>query len=208
MVVAISSLAALTPGAAAEERGPRDYSALPIAVDAAGWERLARGEVVVELQGVAGSAVKRGVAVAVIDLPAERLFRVVTDNARFAEFMPHVAESTVETGPDGAIVNFQRLDLPFVHDRHYRVRIVNTEGEEDGWTVRRSAWTYVPGSGNIAESRGSWTLVELATDRTLLVYEVFTDPGGWIPAWLYNRATRQAVPDLIASVRERARSID
>ena len=194
--------------AASTDRDPRDYPGLPIAVDSRGWERLARGEVVVELREVAGSAVKRGVAIALIDEPAARLYGVVTDNARFAEFMPHVTESTVEAQPDGSIVNEQRLDLPLVTDRHYRVRVIDTADEENGWKVRRSAWSYVPGSGNIVESRGSWTLVELGERRTLLLYEVFTDPGGWIPAWLYNQATRKTLPDLIASVAARARSIE
>jgi len=194
--------------AGAEDRAPREYPGLPVAVDSQAWERLDRGEVVVTLQEVAGSAVKRGVAIALVDLPAARLYRVVTDNGRFAEFMPHVAESTVEVQPDGSIINYQRLDLPLVTDRHYRVKVINTVDEAEGWKVRRSAWSYVPGSGNIVESRGAWTLVELGERRTLLVYEVFTDPGGWIPAWLYNRATRETLPDLIASVRERARAVD
>ena len=208
LIAASAATGSLAATAATTDRDPRDYPGLPIAVDARGWERLGRGEVVVELQEVAGSAVKRGVAIALIDEPAEGLFGVVTDNARFGEFMPHVAESTVEAQPDGSIVNFQLLALPLVSDRHYRVRVVNTADEKDGWKVRRSKWSYVPGSGNIVESRGSWTLVELGERRTLLLYEVFTDPGGWIPAWLYNQATRKALPDLIASVAARARSIE
>ena len=188
--------------AASTDRDPRDYPGLPIAVDARGWERLERGEVVVELQEVAGSAVKRGVAIALIDVPAERLYGVVTDNARFAEFMPHVdrVDGRSSAGrldrqrPTARPAPGDRPPLPGAGDR-------TRSDEEDGWKVRRSAWSYVPGSGNIVESRGSWTLVELGERRTLLLYEVFTDPGGWIPAWLYNQATRKTLPDLIASVR-------
>jgi hypothetical protein len=71
--------------------------------------------------------------------------------------------------------------------------------------VWESAWTYVPGSGNISETRGAWVLTEDGPGKTLLLYHVFTDPGGLIPRWAYNLAITQSLPDLLASVARRAR---
>ena len=35
-------------------------------------------------------------------------------------------------------------------------------------------------------------------------YELFTEPGGSIPAWIANRAQRESSADLVAAVLKRA----
>jgi hypothetical protein len=50
-------------------------------------------------------------------------------------------------------------------------------------------------------------LTEGGPGKTLLLYRVFTDPGGLIPLWAYNLATRQSLPDLLDSVERRARDL-
>jgi ribosome-associated toxin RatA of RatAB toxin-antitoxin module len=41
------------------------------------------------------------------------VFRVVTDNENFEEFMPYVKQSDVERIAEGSIINYQYLDFPF-----------------------------------------------------------------------------------------------
>lgn len=176
---------------------------LPEGLEAGAWERIEAGEVVTLLREVAGSAIKEGVAVALVEAPAERVFRVVTDNGSFEEFMPHVRESEVERAADGALINYQLLDVPFAGDRHFRIRVDNGVEGEAGQPVFFSRWTYVPGSGNIVDTRGSWTLVPRGKQRTLAVYRVLTDPGGNIPRWIIHMASLRALDALVAAVRRR-----
>ncbi len=170
---------------------------------AAEWERIESREVVHWMFEIEGSPIKEGVALGLVEAPPERVFAVVTDNGRFAEFMPYVEASTLETLPDGTLVNFQRLDLPWpVNDREYKVALVNTAdaaGEPPLW---ESAWTRVEGFGNIAESRGSWRIWPCG-EASLVEYQVVTDPGGSIPTFLKNSATRRSLGRLIEAVRER-----
>src|SRR5688572_1471997 len=79
--------------------------------------------VTLRLEAVEGSAVRRGVATAVLEVPAERLFEAMADVAHWTEFMPFL----VRSAPDprhATDVWQQRLDLPApASDRHYSVRV-------------------------------------------------------------------------------------
>ena len=195
-----AALCGAAPAAAADcrEHGAR----LQRQLDAGQWLQVERLEVVDWLIEIEGSPVKEGIAVGLVEAPAERVYRVVTDNARFAEFMPYVEESTVETGEDGSTVNFQHLDLPWpISDREYKVRLVNLEpGEESpAW---QSTWTHVKGFGNIEESHGAWRVFPCG-ESALVEYQVLTDPGGRIPTYFKNKATRRSLERLIEAVRDR-----
>jgi len=182
-----------------------DPDLLPVSLEESDWREIELGRTFVHLAEEPGSAVKKGVAITVIDQDPERVFRVVTDNEHFAEFMPRVKRSTVEAGADGSPINHQELKLPFVKDREFKVRISNSVTEREGEQIWRSAWTHVKGFGNIEDTTGSWTLLEYGEHRTLVIYEVLTDPGGSIPRYLKNLATKRTLPALLDSVRERAR---
>jgi len=52
---------------------------------------------------------------------------------------------------------------------------------------------------------GSWTLEPIdGGKRTLATYQVLTDPGGRIPAFISNKANTTCLPELFARVRKRA----
>lgn len=88
-------------------------------------ERLAKGEVIVHLKAVRGP-IKEGTAIGVIDVPPEKVFRVVTDNEDFEEFMPYVKQSDVERIKERSIMNYQYLDFPFpIGDRYYKLHILH-----------------------------------------------------------------------------------
>jgi len=169
-------------------------------------ERLAKGEVIVSLKIVRGP-IKEGKAIGFIDFAPERVFRVVTDNENFEEFMPYVIQSDVELLKEGAIINHQHLDFPFpIGDRFYKINIINTIENINKRKIFKSTWTYVKGSGNIQDTYGSWILEEYGQGKTLATYIVCTDPGGWIPSWAKNMATEIALPKIIERVRQRVKN--
>jgi hypothetical protein len=184
------------------------FERFPIRLSEEQQREVLGGKKVAELMPVGADGTTEAVAVALMDSAPERLFEVLTANEKFAEFMPYVKASRAERQADGSIINHQELSLPFpIADRHYSVRIVNSVTGEGAERVWESAWTYVQGSGNINETRGAWVLTEGGPGKTLLLYRVFTDPGGLIPRWAYNLATRQSLPDLLDSVERRAREL-
>lgn len=165
-------------------------------------------EIAVSLREVDGSNAKEGCALGVIDAPVEQVFAVLDDPGRFGEFMPHVEESEVEEGDGGVVLNHQVLDLPFpIRNRHYTVRLQSRPPAPelpDRWEI---IWSYVPGSGNVNENEGAWTLLRLSEERTLAAYRVHTDPGGLIPKWALNRVIRKTLPDVIRAIRRRVAEI-
>jgi len=153
------------------------------------------GEAVVRLESSgAASGVREGVGTGVIDFPPERVFRAVSDLEHWDEWVPFLVEADARRLPDGAIESAQRLDAPALgRPLVFSVRArreVTGAGRGRRWTL---TWSYVPGSGNVAGHRGSWTLVEHAPGRTRATCRLFTDAGGSTPVWAMNRATRKMI---------------
>lgn len=168
---------------------------------------LETGKILVELREVEGSAAKEGCAIGMIEAPASDVFEVIDDASRHAEFMPHVKESTVEDQEDGSYLCFQRLKLPFpIKNRHYQVQIWSTPpaSDDDTWRIQ---WNYVEGTGNVEENYGSWMLRQLEPNKTIAVYRLYTNPGGMIPKWALNRASKKTLPKVVEAVRERVEEL-
>ena len=168
------------------------------------------GEVWVEMVSAGSGKPREGVGRGVIEAPPERVFRALADYAHWEEFMPFLERSAVHPQPDGAAVSEHVMNLPSpVGERRYRVRFTQKvetgpEGPKKG-TIWRIAWSYVPGSGNVDDHRGSWTLTALGPGKTLAVCRLFTDPGGLTPRWAVDRGTGKMLPWIFHGLRQHVR---
>ncbi len=155
----------------------------------------------------AGRRVREGCGVGVIEARLLDVREVIEAAGDYDEFMPRILESEVEVVSPGVYLNRQILDMPYpVRDRRYTVRIeteVVETGVGSGWQAR---WSYVQGSGNVRESTGSWTLVPLHPERTVVVYRLLTDPGGRLPARVVDYLATRTLRRVLAAVRERVLS--
>ncbi|MBI4600960.1 MAG: SRPBCC family protein [Planctomycetes bacterium] len=132
-------------------------------------------------------------------LPADRLWRVVTDQGRFDEFMPYVRSTEVRPGPGGALIETQILDLPHAsYDLELEIRL-----KEEG-NVRTAAWRQL--KGTLSYNHGAW-VVEAHGPRTVLRYQVSASLG-WVPDWAVNYAMRGRLTKLLDSVEERVRALE
>ena len=123
---------------------------------------------------------------------------VLTDFAHYQEWVPFVRASDARRQPDGAVVSAQSLHLPaLVGDRSYQIRAVSTATGG----VSTTRWTYVPGSGNVVDTHGSWTVVSFGPGRSLATCRLFTDPGR-VPHWAMNRATEESLPWIFKGLRQ------
>lgn len=163
-------------------------------------DALARGEILIELTEHPGSEAKEGCVVGYIPAAPRAVFEVLQDAASYDEYMPRVRSSEVSAGRGGVVLNRQVLELPFpIGDRRFTIRLLS-ESLENG-TLRLS-WTYVPGSGNVKDTRGYW-LVEPWRNGSRVTYVLWSDPGGAIPKWAVNRASRRTLPRVVEALRER-----
>ncbi len=161
------------------------------------------GEVWVEMVAAGPGKPREGVGRGVIEAPPERVFRALTDYAHWEEFMPFLDGSAVQTKGGGSVVSEHLMSLPSpMGERRYRVRF--TQKVEAG-KVWRIDWSYVPGSGNVDDHRGSWTLTALGPGKTLAVCRLFTDPGGLTPHGAVDRGTGKMLPWVFHGLRQHVR---
>ena len=162
--------------------------------------RLSGGEIVVEAATAsdADSPSGRVRAAVLIKAKPEAIWAVMTDCRDALQFVPGLEVCRrIDGAPDGRWADIEQeirysWFLPAVHnvlradcDRPRRIDFHRVRGDlkrEEG------SWLLTPAPG------GSATVVE---------YEMYLDPGFWIPQWLVNRTLRKDLPAALAGLRER-----
>jgi hypothetical protein len=132
-------------------------------------------------------------------LKPDHLWKVVTDQSRFDEFMPYVRETTVEALPDGSFLEKQVLDLPAgSYDLDLRIRLTAHDN------IRRAAWEQQ--RGTLRYNAGAW-IVEKHGDESILRYQVAARLG-WLPQWMTNSAMRGRLGKLLEAVEVRTAKLE
>lgn len=194
-----------------------------------------KGEIVRLLKSVAGTDIKNGIAVAVIDAPPQNVWKVIHDNNNFKDFMPRVSESILF---DSSVLR-QALDLKFDHSSSDPSVLINFLKKHQihamtaatghcfnlvdmpwpfkniwyiieltdikGNNLLQQTWNMV--AGNVKADQGSWTLTPYAGDKTLVVYTALVDIGTSIPDIFINLGNNVLLPDIIRAVRRRVKKI-
>jgi uncharacterized protein YndB with AHSA1/START domain len=170
--------------------------------DSSVQQRLAAGEVVVTTpNSVEPGHVARDEVWAAVLIKAqpEAVWRVMTDCAQALQFVPGLKKCRqVDAAADGSWADIEQEMryswlLPVVHyvfraqyDRPHRIDFHRI-------------------SGDLKEHSGSWRL-QAEPDRgaTLVEYQVYVEPGFWIPQFLVTRSMRKDLPTALAGLREHA----
>lgn len=210
-------LAFLRPGVAAETPAPTGDYKEPLLK--AGWQAVSeQNGLRLYTRAVPGSAVPAVLTRVRIEVPPARLFAVITDYDRFAEFVPYVAHSRVVYRDGGLRRVSQHLRFPGpVAERHYVIESKDnvTPSPQERWRVewRLIAESDLPASGKTGirpnAFTGYWELTPAAGGTaTDAIYSLYFDPGGALPAWLVTLAMNRYLPKVIEAVRARARGTD
>lgn len=205
-VIALLALLLATALPAPVDSAPKAMRTGPTgaALTAEETDRLGRLEILSALVDN-GSPIKDAVAVGVIEAPPEKVFATVCDYEHGPEFLPYVARSAV-LRTDGRLFLTQWLEFPLgIGNRHYTVEITESAPMRDGVPVLTQSWAYT-GTGNIKDTTGSWEVCAWGSGNSLLRYTVHSDPGGSLPTWAKNSASRVALPKLIKAIRTRVAS--
>lgn len=179
-----------------------------------GWT-LVRQEAGVEIyrRPLAGSRFAALLARVEFRAEPEEVFVTLSYYENFSGFIPGVEVSRVLKRQGQDLWVYQRLGFPRpVADRHYVIRIHNDPGESEPGIFRiewnldssesaalRPRGTVVPG-----DFSGRWRLVpDQKAGTTRAVYEIHVDPGGRLPAWLFQRVAEGYVFQVMEAVRRR-----
>jgi uncharacterized protein YndB with AHSA1/START domain len=163
-------------------------------------QRLAGGEVVVEAATATDPERPRGRVRAAVLIRAkpEVIWAVMTDCREAVRFVPGLKLCRrVDGAPDGRWVTIEQeinysWYLPAVHN------VLRADCDPP----RRIDFRRV--SGDLKQEEGTWLLTPTPDGAaTVVEYEMYLEPGFWIPQWLVNRTLRKDVPGALAGLRER-----
>ena len=162
--------------------------------------RLAHGEVVVESATASDPDRPSGRVRAAVLIRArpEAIWAVLTDCREALRFVPGLRVCRrVDGAPDGRWADVEQEIryawlLPAVHN------VLRVDSDRP----RRIDFHRV--SGDLKQEEGSWRLTPTANgSATVVEYEMYLDPGFWVPQWLVNRTLRKDLPAALAGLRER-----
>ena len=162
--------------------------------------RLAGGEVVVEASTAVDPERPRGRVRAAVLIRAkpQALWAVMTDCREAVRFVPGLKLCRrIDGAPDGRWANIEQeinysWYLPAVHN------VLRADCD----APRRIDFHRV--SGDLKQEEGTWVLTPTADGAaTVVEYEMYLDPGFWIPQWLVNRTLRKDLPAALAGLRGR-----
>ncbi len=173
----------------------------------AGWvagaevqRRLAQGEIVVQAATASDADGPRGGVRAAVLIRArpEAIWAVMIDCREALRFVPGLKVCRrVDGAPDG---RWQEVE----QEIHYSwfLPTVHNVLRADCDRPRRIDFRRV--SGDLKQEEGTWLLTPTADgSATVVEYEMYLDPGFWIPQWLVTRTLRKDLPAALSGLRER-----
>ena len=202
--VAIAALVAVTASARADE---------------AKWERVSdKDGIVVQRRSVDGSKLKEFRGRGLIQAPIGRVLAVIRDADRRAEWMPACGDSHLveEDLAARTQIAYHRTKAPWpVSDRDSVNRAVMlVEPDKHRVYMPFEAITLpkiapVKGVVRMPSMRGHWILIPVDGGRaTDAEYQVFADPGGSLPDWLANLASKTLPRETIEGLRKQVARVD
>ena len=140
---------------------------------------------------------------AVVPYPAEELWRPLSATGAQHAWVPYMRTASLER-LDGEVAVCDGLtNLPWpLKDRTWTVRM-RTE-VEDGGERYVASWEYVPGSGNIDDTYGAWSLQALEDGRTRVKLRAFADVGVSVPGPMLRWAENKALPEMLEALIRQA----
>ena len=130
----------------------------------------------------------------IIDAPADRVFDIIVDYDRYAEFLPEVKEARSADRRGNEVDVHYGIDL--VKRIHYTLHMV----EERPRSVR---WSFVRGE-LMRDNKGSWTLEPTPDGKTRATYTIEVGVGPLVPRTIVNMLVDQSLPKLLEAFKKRA----
>ena len=178
----------------------------PFAAADPGWiadplvqRRLAAREIVVETIDVDAARWRGGLRAAVlIRAPPEAIWKVMTDCAQTVLFVPGLKRCRrLEAAPDG---RWEDIEHEIRYSWYLPTVVYVFRADYD--RPRRIDFHRI--RGDLKREEGTWILSPTADgSATMVEYELYLDPGFWVPQFLVNRSLRQDLPTALAGLRDR-----
>jgi coenzyme Q-binding protein COQ10 len=129
-----------------------------------------------------------------IDAPVEKVFRIVTDYDRYAEFLPEVKRvATSERSGNEVKVHYEV-------DVIKRIKYTLKMQEEP---PHRVTWTFVAGEV-MKDNHGSWVLERAGETKTKATYAIEMALGPLVPKVIVKALVEGSLPKMLDAFKRRA----
>jgi len=133
----------------------------------------------------------------VIDVPADKLYDVISDFGKYAEFLPEVKKTEVKADGAAQLVTYT-IDIKATKIA-YTLKHTGTRPE-------KLVWSLVKGD-MMKGNDGSWTLKVLPDGRTEATYEIELKLGALVPSFMEKALAEQGLPALLENFKKRAEGL-
>jgi hypothetical protein len=168
------------------------------------------GAMKIELREVAGSKFEEIRVTTTSAYPLERLCEVIFGKGAPAQDEGSFKKREVIKETATERWTYEQIAVPLVSDRDYVLHVKIEKPPDTGrceisfQDLEDPAYPPTPDHVRMASVRGYWTLAPTDDGEVKIVYEVFSDPGGSVPALLSRGSQRDAAVDFLRTILKRA----
>jgi ribosome-associated toxin RatA of RatAB toxin-antitoxin module len=158
-----------------------------------------KGQVEIRSYKVAGSDTPQIVARSVMDVPAKKVWAIVSDCAHYKEHMPRIAASELVKKEGKVHTCKVTIEMPFPFAN---LSGVTEAVHEVSDTSMSRTWKLV--SGDYKFNDGSWQVKALDAGSSLVVYTVHAEPNTIVPQAIRESAQKKTLPAMFERVKAEA----
>ncbi len=159
-----------------------------------------------------GSSIKEFKAVGSVDAKPEAVRDVLDDVPAYTRFMPYVVECSILKREGDSFISYQRISPPLCSSRDYTLRVRHETKTTPAGATYISRWELAnalgppekPGVVRVTVDEGSWRLEPAGHNKTLAIYQIYTDSGGALPSFIANKANQVGIGKMFAAIRKEA----
>jgi len=134
-----------------------------------------------------------------IDVTPEQFFAVITDYAKYAEFLPAVKSTQVAAG--GGLVR------EVIYTISLQSRLVTYTLRHTASPPFKMTWTLIKGEALLKGNDGSWILRPSPGGGTEATYALDLQISALMPAFIEKAIAEQSLPVLLSSFKARAEQL-
>jgi hypothetical protein len=156
----------------------------------------------------AQSDLEESLAEMTVDLPVSTLVAELKQADEFEAWMPLCKRAQLLKVDGDHQYHYQELSVPFPLDNrdaivHYHYIFI-ANGIKVAITAAPTMLPEKEGLVRIDYLDGNWLFERVSDSQTKVTYQIVSDPGGSIPAWLSNTAAVDNPFDMMVALRRRA----
>ena len=149
-----------------------------------------------------GSAIKEVKAVVTYQGTIQEAVDIMFDRLKHPEIFKYIEFSDVLKKNDKCDWSYNRLSVPVATNRDYYVKSCRVDNKDGSVSI-----TWVPFDDpkypvtdkyvRVADNKGFYKFTQVEPDKIRVDYYIYSDPGGSLPVFVKNIASRQAVTDTL-----------